>query len=103
MTVVGGSHTSFDTGAFAAGALAGSGAVAGALMAGVRNVQARRQADWSAWNLAQLTAALDLSEALRERLYEELHEARRQVADRDLTLADMRRLALTARANRRRQ
>jgi hypothetical protein len=65
MTVYGGSHTSFDAGAFGAGAVGGALTVAGAMVAGARHVAAQNAANWDAWDRDQLVQAVELEHDLR--------------------------------------
>jgi len=69
MTVVGGSHTNFDTAGFSAGAMTGAGLVAASLAAGVANLRRQRKG-FARLNYDQLLAALMLSEGLREHEHE---------------------------------
>jgi hypothetical protein len=75
----GDSHTGFDAGAFTAGAAAGSLAIAGALVAGLRNAIVANERAWDGWNADQLVKALRATEELR------LHAViRAETAEREL-------------------
>jgi hypothetical protein len=102
--MAGGSHTNFNTASFTTGALSGAGALASALGAGFANfraAQAQRRETWAGWTIKQLRRALDLSEAFRWKTYTELQEAVDTIAERDRTIADLRRQLKTAMANSR--
>jgi hypothetical protein len=102
--MVGGGHTNFNTASFTTGALSGAGALASAFGAGFANfraAQAQRRENWAGWTIEQLRRALDLSEAFRWKTYIELRKAVETVAERDRTIADLRRQLKTAMANNR--
>jgi hypothetical protein len=93
--MAGDSHTNFDGGAFTACAACGALAIAGAVVGAVRNAAQLNASRWASWNREQLETALDLSEELRRRAYEEREELRVEnakllIAQRRLT---MRRVA----------
>lgn len=94
MTIDGGSHSNFDAGTFSVGAAVGSVAIAGAMVAGARNLMAQRAADWAAWDRDQLIKLADLEYRLRVSYQRRSEEA-------EAELAKMRALVMaTARARR---
>ena len=67
MASTGGSHTAFDSTAFAVGGLSGAATIAAALGAGIRNYATRRALAVAEWTIENWQQALALSEMLRRR------------------------------------
>lgn len=74
MTVVGGSHTAFDTGAFTVGAVGGAGLLAGAVGAGLANFRAAQAERYQRMTVEACWSAMDYYEA-------QLARARDHIAD----------------------
>jgi hypothetical protein len=76
----GGSHTAFNGATFGAAGFGLSVGVAGAMLAGARNLIAAREADFVRWSISQLRNAIVLSEVRRGH---ELQAHAQTISERD--------------------
>ena len=76
----GDSHTGFNANAFTVGAIGGAATIASALGAGWAADRAAQQERWAGWEIAELRAALDCSEALHHGVVDELRKVKAENA-----------------------
>jgi hypothetical protein len=93
----GSSHTQFGASGFTAGTMIGATAIAGALVAGAA---AARGSNWTRWTDA-LVAGIEYSEAMRQRLFDQLQRANRMILDQRREIIELRAELRVARAQAR--
>jgi hypothetical protein len=92
------SATQFSASGFTVGAAIGATAIAGALVAGAA---AARASNWTRWTRDALVAGIEYSEAMRQRLFDQLQRANRMISDQRREIIELRAELRVARAQAR--